>query len=123
MTKPMTFLTKEYPVLAAKAGPRKFLGWMHREAFPNAPDDPNYDGGGTLVLYAPKELFPETPTLGDMRRNLKPEPQGVARADDMIVQGAMLDGVDLERETFDPHAWAVIPDFEWPRIEHEEPRH
>ena len=116
---PMVYLRENYPGLAAKAG-QCFIGWMHRMAFPNAPiqfdDDP---AEGCMVLYAPTQVFPEALTLGDLRRHVTSSSAALARADDSIVDGARADGVELNRDEFDPQAWAVIPDFDWPRLEKE----
>ena len=119
-SQPLTCLHNNYPWLTQKAGPLGFIGWMHREAFSDAPPPPAEDReGGCMVLYAPKERFPEAATLGEMRTRIRSDPAAIAHADDMIVKGAQDDGVLLDREGFDPHAWAVIPDFRWPEIENE----
>ena len=115
---PLDYLREQYPALAAKGGRQVFIGWMHRAAFRKAPA---YSGekadGACMVLYAPTERFPMSPTLAELRRDIRSSPADIARADDSIVEGAKEDGVELERAEFNAHAWAVIPDFEWRRME------
>ena len=118
----INYLREHWPRVAAKAGPRGFMGWMHRPSFPHAPHRTDAEIGaaaGCLVLYAPKERFPTTRTLHEMRRDVNSTVADLARADDSIVEGARADGVVLDRKTFDPDAWAVVPDFEWPELETE----
>ena len=115
---PLDYLREQYPALAAKAGPQVFIGWMHRAAFREAPTDSGENADGAcMVLYAPTERFPSTPTLAELRRDIRSSPADIARADDSIVEGAKEDGVELKRAEFNAHAWAVIPDFEWRRME------
>ncbi|MCY4506531.1 MAG: hypothetical protein OXG35_06175 [Acidobacteria bacterium] len=119
----MAFVRSQFPRMLTQGGPLSFCGWMHRTAFPDAPpmdpaerDDPA--AHGVMVLYAPTERFPEHATLAGMRQRLcRPDPKDIANADDMIVTGALADGVTLDRDTFDPGKWAVLPDFLWPEIE------
>ena len=105
----MTYLLDHYPKVAAKAGPRKFLGWMLPQSLPGAPPEAGADGRGCMVLYAPKELFPDAPTLGELRYGRNGDHRALSRGNDLIVDGANKDGVKLDRAKFDPHAWAVIP--------------
>lgn len=117
-SQPLNYVRVNYPRLMAKAGARAFAGWMCRETFPDAPPaGPREAHEGCMVLYAPTERFPETATLAQMRAGLRADPAAIAHANDMIVKGAKEDGVHIDRRRFNPHAWAVIPDFMWP--EHE----
>ena len=116
---PMAYLLDHYPKVAANAGPRKFLGWMLPQSLPGAPPEAGADGRGCMVLYAPKELFPDAPTLGELRYGRNGDHRTLSRANDLIVDGANKDGVKLDRAKFDPHAWAVIPDFNWPILENQ----
>ena len=115
---PITYLRTQHPALAERAGPRGFIGWMHRKAFPNAPPAPDARSG-CMVLYAPTERFPEAVTLAEMRAGKNRTTRATQIADDMIVKGAREDGVKLDRKKFDAKAWAVIPDFLWEKVEQE----
>lgn len=118
--KALEFARTHYPLTVARGGPRTFSGWMHRSAFDGAPpvDPSEPTGDGCIVLYAPLDRFPDAPTLAMMRREIpEPDPKKIRYADDLIVEGALMDGVSLDRNTFDPREWAVLPDFRWPETE------